>query len=659
MEFLKLVDLPPIPEELLLLTHVRTRAVPDIGYGLDHYKDGVKLEGAQYSRNKLLHPPLINWIFNNIPGIDKPSDISLAITEHPTGGYHVIHSDFLRHFHLNYFLDLGGENVVTSFWQEKDKPLHRYKDAGWKQSDSGQVKYDDCTVLQSVICEKHKWYSLTSDVLHDVGPIVGKRTFITVTIKNPEKFKNNIFSPHYTKNLTFNLGNMIDPDMHKVAVYETETKQKYMYKDIDKLANRVANTLSSLGVQPGDKVIISGFNSVKFITAYFGVLRYGAVAVLVNPNLPQATKDYILADSKAKLVFDLDAELSNNDIFDCVQPSNTDIALMLYTSGSTGMPKGVLISHKNHSWIVQYKSSNPALSVARTLIAAPFYHMNGLSNMESTLTAGGTIILMPKYDAVKFVEAIEFCKVNLITSVPSMLAMAIEELKVRPRDMSSVYNINMASAPVTQNLFDNVKEYFPTAEVRIGYGLTEVGPGIFGRHPMLPTPAMSVGYPLTGVDYRLIDGVLQIRSPSMLTGYSNTSNDKITSDGYFNTNDLFRVDENGFYYFLGRADDMFVSGGNNIYPRNVESILETHPAVMSAAVIGITDDIKGMKPYAFVTTNQPATEEELKNFILDKVAPFELPRQIWFLETMPVTDINKIDKKKLLDQACALLNIPQ
>jgi len=182
MKFYKILDIPKIPNELLILHHEPTAIVPDIGYGLKHIKNGVHLYGARYSRNKLLYRPLINWLLENIKGISE-QDISFGKTEHTTGGYHIVHSDLNRSNTLNYYIDLGGNSVVTSWYHEKGKPLYRTKREGGKQADSGMVEYDNLNLLESVICERFKWYSFVNNVLHDAGPVIGCRSFISIKIR--------------------------------------------------------------------------------------------------------------------------------------------------------------------------------------------------------------------------------------------------------------------------------------------------------------------------------------------------------------------------------------------------------------------------------------------------------------------------------------------
>lgn len=468
-----------------------------------------------------------------------------------------------------------------------------------------------------------------------------------------------------------NLGNLIDltRDLTKVAVIDSKGRQ-YTYQQINDLANAVANGLSLQGYKPADRIAIIAFNSIEFIATYLGILKLGAVVVLINAKAPQEQVNYILNDSAACLIFtdrtiastlpvrQLDSIHTFTDTqFDAHDPADTDPAIFLYTSGSTGNPKGVMISHKNHLWMILGKARDKFMPQRRMLVAAPCYHMNGLSNMETSLAGYATLILMPKFDARECLQAIAEHRVNSISSVPTMIALMLNEKDlISSLDLTCIRHILMGSAPVSKSLYDSIKQTFPNVFVTIAYGLTEVGPGLFGRHATLPTPEMSVGYPIQGIDYRLVDGVLQIRSPSMMLRYNNIDTASITQDGFFITNDLFRIDENGFYYFEGRADDMFVSGGNNIYPRQVEIALESHPAVMSAAVFGLDDNVKGVKPYAFVVLKELATVESIKEHALTKLAPSHCPRQIWITDNMPLNGVNKVDKKKLQDRALGLLS---
>jgi acyl-coenzyme A synthetase/AMP-(fatty) acid ligase len=166
----------------------------------------------------------------------------------------------------------------------------------------------------------------------------------------------------------------------------------------------------------------------------------------------------------------------------------------------------------------------------------------------------------------------------------------------------------------------------------------------------------SVGYPLDGIETRIVDGILQIKSNAMLQTYNNNPgayNNLMTEDGFFITGDLFRVNKYGFYFFQGRADDMFKSGGEKIYPGEIEAVIDKHPAVATSAVVGVPDSIKGYKPYAFVQLkpDEKITGEKLKEYTIRNVATYQIPREVWVLDELPKTSIGKIDRRLLADMA--------
>jgi acyl-coenzyme A synthetase/AMP-(fatty) acid ligase len=222
-----------------------------------------------------------------------------------------------------------------------------------------------------------------------------------------------------------------------------------------------------------------------------------------------------------------------------------------------------------------------------------------------------------------------------------------------------------------------IHQVLPNTQVVNAFGTTEGGPVVFGPHPKgLPTPEMSVGYPHPEVALRLngegtrenekagnekaaAQGVLEMKSPALLLGYHKADQRvpplkrPFTEDGYYITGDVFRRDENGFHFFVGRSDDMFVSGGENIYPGEVEKLLETHPAVQQAAVVPVEDDIKGQKPAAFVVRRVGASvsAEELKQHTLANGPAYQHPRWIWFVDALPLATTNKIDRNVLTAEA--------
>ncbi len=508
--------------------------------------------------------------------------------------------------------------------------------------------------------------------------------------------------PHFT-----NLGDLVrrDLDLTRTAIIDLggETSpREFSHADLDAAANGVARALTKRGLASGDRVAILSANRFEYLAAYYGTMRAGFISVPVNFKFPRELIHYILHDSGAKLVFcdaarradcppDLPVvDFSADDAssygafvdsgpFDTVVPAPHDAAMFLYTSGSSGKPKGVILSHESHIWVAQTRLGKQDISRHRYLIAAPLYHMNALALSKLAAVGHAGIVMLPQFDARGYIEAIGTHRCTMLTAVPPMLAMVLRETDVLDRtDLSSVEIIRLGSAPVSQALMAGIKGAFPKAQVVNAYGTTEAGPVVFGPHPQgLAQPEMSVGCRHPLVELRLVPqsdvdgsllvdgdspagsrppsteqrGVLEMKCPAVMSGYHNRPDLKrpITDDGFYVTGDVFRVDEQGFYYFVGRSDDMFVSGGENIYPADVERMLERHPAIAQAAVVPVDDDIKGTKPVAFaiLKPGQTADEDAIKQFALANAPAYQHPRSVWFVDELPLASTNKLDRAAL------------
>lgn len=490
-----------------------------------------------------------------------------------------------------------------------------------------------------------------------------------------------------------NLGDLVrrDMDLTRTAVVDLggETgAREFIHEELDETAMAVARGLLRRGLKTGERVAILSANRFEYLAAYYGIMRAGLVAVPVNFKFPRSMIHFILADSGAKLVLcdaarrpdcppDLplvDFSATGADGFEAfldrggfrtVVPAPDDPAMFLYTSGSSGTPKGVILSHYSHIWVAETRLGTQNLTHHRYLIAAPLYHMNALALSKLAAVGHSTIVLLPQFNARAYIEAIGRYHCTMLTAVPPMIAMMLREPDLLAKtDLSSVEIVRMGSAPVSQSLMDAIKRTFPKAQVVNAYGTTEAGPVVFGPHPKgLPQPEMSVGYPHAKVQLRLVDGddanatqgVLEMQCPAVMSGYHNRPDLKrpITEDGFYITGDVFRRDENGFHYFVGRSDDMFVSGGENIYPADVERMLERHPAVAQAAVVAVDDDIKGTKPVAFVIlkAGQRPSEHEIKQYALANAPAYQHPRSVWFVDELPLASTNKLDRKALESMA--------
>ncbi|GGF61661.1 acid--CoA ligase [Azorhizobium oxalatiphilum] len=492
-----------------------------------------------------------------------------------------------------------------------------------------------------------------------------------------------------------NLGDLIDrtADLSRPALIDlsTPTPRQYSHAEVDGLANGVARFLTDRGLKRGDRVAILSLNRAEYLISFLGIMRAGFVAVPVNVKLPQETVDYVLADADAHFAFvdkggrafvegklpfaEFDdagetgfAAVIKPTTFETVAMNDTDIGQMLYTSGSTGKPKGVPLSHRGQLWALFMRTQNGKTQpTERVMIAQPLFHMNGLFSAKSAFATTASIVLMPGFDVRPYVKAISDWKVTALGSVPTMFARIVKDADyVRTLDTTSLKRIMMGSAPVTLALFERVKELFPNAVIALGFGTTEAGPAIFGPHPDgRPTPPGSLGYPVPGSEVKLIEasdfpdgsqeGVLMMRNPSLMYGYHGlpAQTAKALRDGWYYSGDVLRRDKDGFYYFVGRADDMFVCSGENIYPVEVEKMLERHADVQQASVVPLPDEERGQMPVAFIVARPGAhpTYGELKTFSLANGPAYQHPRRVEFVDDLPWAGTNKVDRKALIARA--------
>jgi long-chain acyl-CoA synthetase len=486
-----------------------------------------------------------------------------------------------------------------------------------------------------------------------------------------------------------NLGDLIDRsrDFERTAVIDlnnAENPRIFSHGKIDRLANGVARHLVKRGFPRGSRVAIVSLNRAEYVAAYFGIMRAGYVAVPVNTKLPRATIDTIMDDAAVVLAFvdDLGRGLVRNGIpaidFDdpggfaaqiapgeyiAVEAGPQEIAQMLYTSGSTGRPKGVPLTHAGQLWALSKRTTGPGAEDERTIVAQPLFHMNGLFATKTVFANNASMVMMPAFEARAYTAALAKYRVTAIAAIPTMLARVIKETDLLATlDFSALARITLGSAPITMTLYERIAHTFPRATITIGYGTTETGPAIFGPHPQgLPTPPLALGVPLEGSEVRLVDGpsadegVLMMRNPAVMAGYNNLPEQTANAlrDGWYYSGDVMRRDADGFYYFVGRIDDMFVCAGENIYPTEVEKLLERHPSVQQAAVVPLPDEERGQVPVAFVVRRPQAqlTADEVRTFALANGPAYQHPRRLEFVTELPWAGTNKIDRKALIERA--------
>jgi len=491
-----------------------------------------------------------------------------------------------------------------------------------------------------------------------------------------------------------NLGDLIDrsQDQSRLALIDLrlpEAPRHYSHAEMDRLSGGVARYLTQRGLPRGARIGIASLNRAEYIAVYFGAMRAGYVAVPINIKLAPEIIAFILEDADIALTFTdsasrarlpADAETIGFDDagpggfgalvapseFETVTPQPDELAQILYTSGSTGRPKGVLLSHAGQLWVLKAKNLPPSAAQERHILAQPLFHMNGLIVTKLVFLSGASMVMMPSFDAAAYTEALHRYRITSAFAIPTMFARVEKELKSRPGlDLSSLKQIILASAPLTLALMERVRHAIPSATVANSFGTTEAGAAVFGPHPAgLPTPPLSLGYPLPGSEVRLVDGpnenegTLEMRNPAVMLGYNKLPEKtrQVLRNGWYNSGDVMRRDENGFFFFFGRADDMFVCGGENIYPNEVEKLLERHPLVQQAAVVPLADEDRGHIPVAFIVPVAGAALdfEEIKRFAIANGPAYQHPRRVEFRPDLPLAGTNKIDRNALMKHARAL-----
>jgi acyl-CoA synthetase (AMP-forming)/AMP-acid ligase II len=451
------------------------------------------------------------------------------------------------------------------------------------------------------------------------------------------------------------------------------------YRQVDAEANAVARALRRDGFGPDTTIAIVAENHPAWLPAFLGIMRAGAIACPINHRLPDETLRFVLADAGATLVLtDRDRPASapagqmvsfevgyeewlDRGPFTAVEPDHERVACLMYTSGSTGRPKGVPITHLGYrAGLAGYEYDRERIRGTTALVAAPLYHLNAQSYCLGALYFGSAVVLQRRFDPARFVAAIERFRVDEVSGVPAMLALAIGRLEAGdPVDTRHVTSVSLGSAPLSARLVERIRAWFPNAAVSNSYGTTETGIATFGPHPRgLPAPPTSLGYPLPGVGARIAgaardadQGELELRTGMMARGYHRRPEETAAKfvDGWYRTGDLVRRDENGFYFFLGRLDDMLVVGGENVYPAEVERLLESHPDVVEAAVVGVEDEIKGRVPVAFVVRRAGSrlSADGVRRYALERGPAYAHPRRVHFVAALPLAGTNKIDRRAL------------
>jgi long-chain acyl-CoA synthetase len=337
------------------------------------------------------------------------------------------------------------------------------------------------------------------------------------------------------------------------------------------------------------------------------------------------------------------------------------LAFLPYTSGSTGRPKGVTLTHAGQCWWIECLHKYwPTPVESRALAAVPLYHKNAMAGaIKPLLNSGASVVLLPNFEPRRFLKALADYRCTHASGVPAVFTLLLQERDlIETLDFSALKGLKIGSAPTPKELLDAVEAAFG-APVSESYGLTEggpvmIGPPVDGR----PTPRGSCGVAWPEGEVKLVDvkghlsethGELWVRNSGVTPGYYRLPevNRERLVDGWLKTGDVFDRDADGFFYFRGCTDDMFNSGGENVYPLEVENVLLKHPAVAEVSVVPLPHRVKGEVPVAMVVRakGRDVSEEELKQFFIANAPAYAHPRRIAFVAELPLNGPGKIDRK--------------
>ncbi len=496
-----------------------------------------------------------------------------------------------------------------------------------------------------------------------------------------------------TANLALNLTRTAAEHPEELAVKLDDAA--FNYGLLENASQRVSAMLKSKGVGPGDRVGIMLPNVPYFPAVYYGVLRAGAVVVPMNVLLKGREVGFYLSDPQVKVLFawhgfmeaaeagakeagDVEivpvkpgeieglifAHEPDPDVHEC---AGDETAVILYTSGTTGRPKGAELTHDNLSHNVKAAVSLFDISVGDVIFGGlPLFHSFGQTcTMNAAIACGACVTLLPRFDAGKALEIIERDTCSIFEGVPTMYGALLHHADRDSCDVSSLRVCASGGASLPVEVLRGFEECFG-CKVLEGYGLSETSPVASFNHPDRERKPGSIGTPIKGVQFKLVDddgnevaqgeiGEILIKGHNVMKGYLNHSEAtaEAIQDGWFASGDLARMDEDGYYFIVDRKKELIIRGGYNVYPREIEEVLYEHAAVREAAVVGVPHAELGEEVGAAIALKDGAEVEieELRAFVKEQVAAYKYPRHIWFVDELPKGPTGKILKREIAPPA--------
>jgi len=488
------------------------------------------------------------------------------------------------------------------------------------------------------------------------------------------------------------------PDREAVVVQGPDGRRETVtHAEFNERIDRVANGLRDLDVAQGDTVAVYMQNDVETVETYLGAMKLGALPVPVNHRFKADEVEYVLTDSDAEvLVFDADAADIVDEVHDAdhavrefryvgdeppayadsyatfretaspdpveVVPDRLDEATLMYTSGTTGRPKGCVLTHDN---VIQ-NSQNSVYEADfdrddRFLLVTPLFHVAAFALFLNTFYLGGTTVVMDEFLPERVMEVVAEETVTGTFLVPTMSRALLGLDGFDDYDVSSLQHYMTGAAPSGEELKREIVERFD-CDLYDAFGQTEMSPV---TTMLLPEDALdkpeSVGRPVINVELKVVDpdtgaeveqgevGRVCYRGPTRMQGYYNMPEKTaavIDEEGWFHSGDLVRQDEEGFVYFVGRSDDMIISGGENVYPAEIEEVLHEHEAVDEAAVVGAPDDTWGERVKAAIVRHDghDLSAEAVQAYVESRLADYKKPREVVFIEELPRNPTGKVLK---------------
>lgn len=504
------------------------------------------------------------------------------------------------------------------------------------------------------------------------------------------------------------ISNAICPDRESIVFGD----KRFTYAEMYNRINRLGNCLLERGVKKDDRIGMLQVNCNQYLEAYFACAKIGAIFVPLNFRAKNKELAYMLENAGARILFtgnryldiaqDLQSRLSNletcislegnadgfddyEEIIAAATPdevisynTDEDITILMYTAGTTGRPKGVPLRHDGFvSYVLEnVEPANPDV-YEKNLLTVPMYHVAGIQAMMAAVYGGRTLVIMKQFETDVWLETVEREKITRAMLVPTMLKWIIDHPNFASYDVSSLKVITYGAAPMPFEVINKGIKRFPGVNFINAFGQTETASTIAllgpedhvingseeNRKKKLNRLKASIGKPLPDVKIKIVDqrgktlapyeiGAILAKGTRVMNGYwgdTEKTRNVLTDDGWLRTGDEGWLDEEGYIFLAGRADDIIIRAGENISPGEIENVIESHPDVSDAAVIGISDPEWGQQIMAVVVLKGGAvcSENDIIEHCRDKVAGFKRPNSVVFIEELPRNALGKILKKKL------------